>query len=54
LGRARNAAFREQHIKGDKQVEIGSRHASTITRLDRDMASNARIKCEYCAFCLAK
>ena len=49
-GCARNAAFREQHIEGDKQVEIGCRHASTIAQLDRDVASNARIKCKWCAF----
>jgi hypothetical protein len=29
-GRARNAAFREQHVEGDQQVEIGSRHPSTL------------------------
>jgi hypothetical protein len=32
LGRARHAAFREQHVEGDEQVEIGCRHASTLAR----------------------
>ena len=27
-GRARDAAFGEQHVEGDQQVEIGSRHAT--------------------------
>ena len=30
FGRARDAAFREQHIQGDEQVEIGPRHWATI------------------------
>ena len=46
LRRARHAALGEQHVEGDQQVEIGCRHAPTIAQLDRDMASNARIKCK--------
>ena len=34
LGCARDAAFREQHIKGDQQVEIGLRHASALAQFD--------------------
>ena len=33
LGGARDAAFREQHIERDEQVEIGCRHAPTIAPL---------------------
>jgi hypothetical protein len=32
LGGARHTPFREQHIQGNKQVEIGSRHPPTIAR----------------------
>src|SRR5712675_2106393 len=50
LGCARHAAFREQHIEGDQQVEIGGRHPSTLAPFDRDVAPDARIKCKPCAF----
>jgi hypothetical protein len=32
VGGARNAAFREKYVKGDKEVEIGFRHVSTIAQ----------------------
>ena len=32
LGSARHAAFREQDIEGDEQIEIGGRHVSVLAR----------------------
>ena len=31
FGGARHAAFRQQDIQGDQQIEIGSRHGATIS-----------------------
>ena len=50
LGGARHAAFREQHIEGDQQVEIGSGHISPLARRDFDQALNAPITCKCCVF----
>ena len=39
----RHAAFGQQHIKCNQQVEVRCRHGGTIPAFDHDMASNARI-----------
>jgi len=49
-GRACDAAFRQQDIQGDQQVKIGLQHATSVTELCGEMASNARIKCKRRAF----
>ncbi|MNY15070.1 hypothetical protein D3C86_1482680 [compost metagenome] len=50
LGGARHAAFGEQHIEGDQQIEIGCGHLSPPAWRDFDKASSARITCKCCAF----
>ena len=46
-----DAAFGEQHVQRDEQVEIGSRHGATLARFQHhDMAFCALFNCKCCTF----
>ena len=49
-GGACHAAFGEQHVQRDQQVQIGEGHGFTIAEFAGGMAFDALIKCKCCAF----